>query len=196
MNVPVVYHPDYYADIGSHVFPTRKSSLVLEAIRRHVGDIMGCFHQPSPATREQLLRVHAPEYLADLDACRWTPRTSLSELPLTKGIVDAYYLMAGGTCLAASLACEGGGSMNLGGGFHHAFADRAEGFCYVNDVAVAVREIQARRLVERVGAVRRLPEGHPSARRAAPVATGGAQSSPVRSDTTKNGSSSRMRQAL
>ena len=150
MNVPVVYHPDYYANIGPHVFPTRKFSLVLEAIRRHVGDITGCFHRPSPATREQLLRVHAADYLADLDACRWTPRTSFSELPLTKGIVDAYYLMAGGTCLAASLACEHGGAMNLGGGFHHAFADRAEGFCYVNDVAVAVREIQARRLMERV----------------------------------------------
>jgi len=91
VNVPIVYHPDYYADIGPHVFPTRKFSLVLEAIRRRVGDITGCFHRPSPATREQLLRVHAPEYLPDLDACRWTPRTSLSELPLTKEIVDAYY---------------------------------------------------------------------------------------------------------
>jgi acetoin utilization deacetylase AcuC-like enzyme len=153
VNVPVVYHPGYYADIGAHVFPTRKFSLVLEAIRRHVGDITGCFHRPSPATREQLLRVHAPEYLDDLDACRWTRRTSCSELPLTKEIVDAYYLMAGGTCLAASLACEHGGAMNLGGGFHHAFADRAEGFCYVNDVAVAVREIQARRLIERVAVI-------------------------------------------
>jgi acetoin utilization deacetylase AcuC-like enzyme len=153
VNIPVVYHPDYYANIGPHVFPTRKFSLVLEAIQRNVGDITGCFHRPSPATREQLLRVHAPEYLDDLDACRWTPRTSFSELPLTKEIVDAYYLMAGGTCLAASLACEHGGAMNLGGGFHHAFADRAEGFCYVNDVAVAVREIQARRLVERVAVI-------------------------------------------
>ena len=153
MNVPVVYHPDYYADIGAHVFPTRKFSLVFKAIQRNVGDITGCFRQPSPATHEQLLRVHASEYLDDLDACRWTSRTSCSELPLTKQIVDAYYLMAGGTCLAASLACEGGGSMNLGGGFHHAFADRAEGFCYVNDIAVAVREIQAQRLVERVAVI-------------------------------------------
>ncbi len=153
MNVPVVYHADYYADIGAHVFPTRKFSLVLEAIQRNVGEIMGCLRQPSPATREQLLRIHAPEYLADLDGCRWTPRTSFSELPLTKEIVDAYYLMAGGTCLAASLACQHGGAMNLGGGFHHAFADRAEGFCYVNDVAIAVREIQAQRLVERVAVI-------------------------------------------
>ncbi|MFH1110754.1 MAG: histone deacetylase [Planctomycetota bacterium] len=153
VHVPVVYHPDYYANIGSHVFPTRKFSLVFDAIQRIVGNIESSVHRPSPATREQLLRVHAPEYLADLDACRWTPRTAYSELPLTKEIVDAYYLMAGGTCLAANLACEYGGTMNLGGGFHHAFADRAEGFCYVNDIAVAVREIQAQRLVERVAVI-------------------------------------------
>lgn len=153
VNVPVVYHPDYYADIGAHVFPTRKFSLVFEAIQRNAGDITEWLYQPSPSTREQLLRVHAPEYLDDLDACRWTPRTSASEVPLTKQIVDAYYLMAGGTCLAASLAREHGGAMNLGGGFHHAFADRAEGFCYINDIAVAVREIQARRFGERVAVI-------------------------------------------
>jgi hypothetical protein len=60
VKVPVVYHPDYYADIGAYVFPTKKFSLVFEAIQRNVGDIAECLHQPSPATREQLLRVQRP----------------------------------------------------------------------------------------------------------------------------------------
>lgn len=127
--------------------------MVLEGIRRIVGEAGNYAHVPSPATWEQLLRVHTAEYLADLDACRRTPRTMFSELPLTRQIADAYYLMAGGTCLAAVLAMETGCAMNLGGGFHHAFADRAEGFCYVNDVAVAAREVQAQGLAERVAVI-------------------------------------------
>ena len=153
MSVAVVHHPDYYADIGAHVFPTEKFSMVLEGIGRIVGDASSCVHAPSPATREQLLRVHTAEYLADLDACRRTPRTMFSELPLTRHIANAYYLMAGGTCLTAVLAMEKGCAMNLGGGFHHAFADRAEGFCYINDVAVAARDVQAQGRAERVAVI-------------------------------------------
>ena len=153
MNVPLVHHPDYYSDIGVHVFPTQKFALVLEGIRARISDFDTCVHVPSPATREQLLRAHSTEYLADLDACRRTPRTISSELPLTRQIIEAYYLMAGGTCLAARLALEHSCAMNLGGGFHHAFADRAEGFCYVNDVAVAAREVQTQGWAERVAII-------------------------------------------
>src|SRR5439155_23745876 len=56
---------------------------------------------------------------------------------------------AGGTTLAARRALECGAGINLGGGFHHASADRAEGFCYLNDLAVAIRVLQ------RDGSVRR-----------------------------------------
>ena len=139
--------------IGVHVFPTHKFGLLLEGIRSQVNDLEEYVQVPSPATRDQLLRVHAAEYLDDLDACRRTTRTTSSELPLTRPITDAYYLMAGGTCLAAELALAHGCAMNLGGGFHHAFADRAEGFCYINDVAVAVGDVQALGRAERVPAL-------------------------------------------
>jgi acetoin utilization deacetylase AcuC-like enzyme len=153
MSIPLVHHPDYYSDIGVHVFPTQKFALVLEGIRSQINDFDACVHVPSPAAREQLLRVHTADYLADLDACQRTARTISSELPLTRQIIDAYYLMAGGTCLAAELAVAHGCAMNMGGGFHHAFADRAEGFCYINDVAVAARDVQAQGRVERVAVI-------------------------------------------
>jgi acetoin utilization deacetylase AcuC-like enzyme len=70
---------------------------------------------------------------------RLTHRTLYSELPLERDIVRAYILAAGGTTLAAREALERGAAINLGGGFHHAGPDRAEGFCYINDLAVAVR---------------------------------------------------------
>jgi acetoin utilization deacetylase AcuC-like enzyme len=108
---------------------------------------------PAPASRQELLRVHTAPYLDDLEQLRWSPRTLASELPLTREIVDAYVLAAGGTTQAARAALLSGFGINLGGGFHHAFADRAEGFCYVNDLAVAVRVLQGEGRVRRAAVV-------------------------------------------
>ncbi len=157
MFVPVVYHPDYYSDIGDHVFPTEKFALIYEELKKQVEDFEPHVQRPSPASREQVSRVHTRAYLDDLDGDQHTFRTYPAELPLTKQIVAAYYLMTGGTCLAAQQALEHGCALNLGGGFHHAFADRAEGFCYINDVAVAIREVMAadrgKRVVERAAVI-------------------------------------------
>lgn len=143
-----VYSPLYYADFGPHVFPVEKYRLVYRALLDS-GVPASEFLEPAPATREELELVHTPAYLDDLEACRRTDRTLWSELPLTREIVSLFVLSAGGTTLAAREALEDGWSMHLCGGFHHAFADRAEGFCYVNDLAVAVRVLQ------RDGSIRR-----------------------------------------
>ncbi|HUP20811.1 MAG TPA: histone deacetylase, partial [Gemmatimonadota bacterium] len=104
-------------------------------------------------TREELLRVHTPEYLADLDGAVHTPRTRMSELPISRPIVEFFVLAAGGTTAAARIALERGWAAHVGGGFHHAFADRAEGFCYLNDLAVAARTLLAEGAVERVAVI-------------------------------------------
>lgn len=139
MSVPIVFHPEYMSDIGPHVFPTEKYHLIHEALITQIPELALCVRQPDAATPEQLLRVHTPEYLADLNSHQHTVRTMPSELPISREIVDAYYLMAGGTVYATELALEEGAAFNIGGGFHHAFADHAEGFCYVNDAAVGAR---------------------------------------------------------
>lgn len=138
----LVHAPAYECDIGPHVFPTVKFRLVRERLVAE-GRVRNEDIEPArPAPREDLLGVHSPGYLEDLEHLRWTPRTLASELPLTREIVDAYVLAAGGTTQAARAALDRGFAVNLGGGFHHAFADRAEGFCYVNDLAVAARALQ------------------------------------------------------
>jgi acetoin utilization deacetylase AcuC-like enzyme len=138
----LVHHPDYYCDIGAHVFPTRKFALVRERLLAESPSLV--IAEPDALTRESALLAHTPEYLTDLDGDEHTERTRDSELPLSRQIVSAYYLGTGGTCLASELALKHGGGMNLSGGFHHAFADRAEGFCYLNDIAVATRNLQQR----------------------------------------------------
>lgn len=148
-----VYSPEYYCDIGAHVFPTEKYRLVHRALLED-GDIPAeRFLAPEAASREDLLLVHTEEYVRDLLAFRHTERTRSSELPISEQIVRANLLGTGGTILCCRRALSEGLSMNLAGGFHHAFPDHAEGFCYINDVAVAIRRVQADGQAERIAVV-------------------------------------------
>jgi acetoin utilization deacetylase AcuC-like enzyme len=150
---PVVCSPEYECDIGRHVFPTQKYHLVRDALVADglldPGDVV----LAPAAPRDDLLLVHTPEYLDDLEHLRWTPRTRMSELPLTAEIVRAYVVAAGGTTLAARESLGRGVAVHLGGGFHHAYADLASGFCYINDLAVAIRVLQREGRVRRAAVV-------------------------------------------
>lgn len=149
----LVYSPRYESDIGPHVFPTRKYRLVLEALLAEGIATRADVVEPAPASRAELARVHDEGLLDDLEALRPSERTRFSELPLTREIVDGYVLACGGTTLAARRALEDGTAVHVGGGFHHAFADHAEGFCYLNDLAVAIRTLQHERRVRRAAVV-------------------------------------------
>ena len=129
-----VYSPDYRADIGFHVFPTEKYDLIYKKLGSE-GLIRGDnILSPDRPSNEQLLQIVTHEYLDDLLNCRVTARTYPSEMPVKKDIIDAQILCCGGSYLAARTALEDGVCYHIGGGFHHAFPDHAEGFCYLNDV--------------------------------------------------------------
>jgi acetoin utilization deacetylase AcuC-like enzyme len=148
-----VWSPRYACDIGAHVFPTEKYEATFRALVAS-GDLPAdAALDPPPATRELLAAAHEDAYLDDLEALRWTPRTQYSELPLTREIVDAFALGASGTTEAARLALGYGAAAHLGGGLHHAYAGHAEGFCYINDLAVAARVVLREGLVSRVAVV-------------------------------------------
>ncbi|MFO8008133.1 MAG: histone deacetylase [Candidatus Brocadiia bacterium] len=146
-----IYSPDYYCDIGDHVFRTEKYGLLHKRLVSAglVGEKE--FLRPEPAERADLELVHTPAYVSDLMAGEHTSRTMRSEMPISPGIVQAFVLGAGGTMLACRTALsEGTFAMNLAGGFHHAFPDWAEGFCYINDVAVGVARVREDGMVRRV----------------------------------------------
>jgi len=133
-----VFSSTYEADIGPHVFPTEKYRLVRDALLEG-GVPAEAFREPAPGDRSLLELAHSRAYLEDLFALRLTPATLSSELPLTGEIVRWFETAVWGTLTAGDLAAERGAAMHLGGGFHHAFADHAEGFCYLNDTAVGAR---------------------------------------------------------
>jgi acetoin utilization deacetylase AcuC-like enzyme len=172
----VVYSARYQIDIGPHVFPTQKYSLIYERLvapRPAGGDAersrgvetalilpSQCI-EPEPASWEDLALVHTAEYLDKmrLGTMSLDDQAQL-ELPWSREMVDGFRLMVGGTIDAACVACgvarhglqavptpdAGRTVCHIGGGLHHAFPSHGEGFCPFNDVAVAARVLQARGL--------------------------------------------------
>ncbi len=132
-----VFAPSYKADIGSHVFPTEKYSLIYERLKEEGIVTDTNVYRPEKPSPEDLLKIINNEYLDDLLNIRLTARTFPSELPVKQGIIDAQVLCCNGSYLTAKLAKEDGACYHIGGGFHHAFSDHAEGFCYLNDVVFA-----------------------------------------------------------
>jgi len=157
----VVYSARYRIDIGPHVFPTQKYSLIhARLLETGVIQPQDCV-EPEPASWDELALVHTPEYLHKMRDGAMTPEdVAQLELPWSTEMVEGFRLMVGGTIQAARIACgldefgiqtsEFG--LHIGGGFHHAFPSHGEGFCPFNDVAVAARVLQSRGL-ERVAIV-------------------------------------------
>jgi acetoin utilization deacetylase AcuC-like enzyme len=151
----LVFHPEYYMD--DSVFPmphmfdvypnTRNGVLAHHAVAAE--DQVA----PEVVSRDELVLAHHPEYVDDLLAARRTRRTASSEVPFGPEVIHTLRRIAGGTVVAAREALRRGVAVNCGGGYHHAFADRAEGFCYINDLAVAARVVQKERLAARVAVV-------------------------------------------
>ncbi len=105
---------------------------------------------PEPASDEDLLLVHRREWITKLKhgTLDYFELMKL-EIPYSRKMFDAFWLAAGGSILAARGALRDRVGFNIGGGFHHAFAAHGEGFCAINDVAVAIRKLQQQAVIER-----------------------------------------------
>ena len=147
----VFYTPRYYADIGEgHVFPIRKFELVRDRLVSEGTLAPSEIVEPREAPLSDVLLVHTEDYVTRLRAGALTPReVRRLGLPWSKALVRRSFLATAGTVGAARAALAGGVGANLAGGTHHAFPDHGEGFCVLNDVAVAAR------VLRRDGAARR-----------------------------------------
>ncbi len=109
------------------------------------------FLRADKAPRSVLEKVHDILYLDDFEDGVLDKRMlQRIGLPWSQDLVERTYASAGGTMLAGRLALESGIACYLGGGTHHAFPDRGAGFCILNDVSVAVRQLLSEGLVSRV----------------------------------------------
>ncbi|HEX6503671.1 MAG TPA: histone deacetylase [Terriglobales bacterium] len=139
----LVYSDDYYLPIGAHVFPAEKYRRIYDRlIEAKVAEALD-FLTPNPASDQDILLVHRPEYVHKLKTGTLSAREELEmEIPYSPELVRAFWMAAGGSILAADSALKDGVAFNIGGGFHHAFPNHGEGFCMIHDVAVAIRRMQ------------------------------------------------------
>ncbi len=137
------YSPGYFLPLpDGHPFPMVKfpqaHEMLLTGNVLTVADIT----EVEPAAREHLERVHTPEYLDRLSRGELTPKeTTILGLPPSPELFLRCAREVEGTRQAMRAALTDGAAANLAGGTHHAFADHGEGFCALNDVAVAVRDL-------------------------------------------------------
>ena len=134
-----------------HRFPIAKYELLRQRV---VAAELGAVREPDRVDRASLLRVHTARYVDAFTEGTLAP-DELRRLgfPWSPALVERSYRACGGTLAAARWALDEGIAMNLAGGTHHAFPDRGEGFCVFNDVAIAIRALQAEGRIERAAIV-------------------------------------------
>jgi acetoin utilization deacetylase AcuC-like enzyme len=139
----LIYSDAYYLPIGKHVFPAEKYRRVRDWLIATAVAEASDFLEPQPATDQDILLVHKPEYVHKLRTGTLSAREEMEmEIPYSPDLVDAFWLAAGGSILAARQALKDRVCISIGGGFHHAHPDHGEGFCMIHDVAIAIRRLQ------------------------------------------------------
>jgi acetoin utilization deacetylase AcuC-like enzyme len=147
----------YYTDIfpiplpENHSFPKDKYFLlrmrILEELRGRPVEL----RVPEPASDEDILRAHEPDYVRRLLNGELSDKEIRRVgLPWSAEIARRTRYSVGGTIGACRAALEEGTAVNLGGGTHHAFRDHGQGYCWLNDTAIAARAMQAEGLVRKV----------------------------------------------
>ncbi|KPK81235.1 MAG: hypothetical protein AMS25_07330 [Gemmatimonas sp. SM23_52] len=148
--MPIVWHQGYEADIGLHVFPTRKYRAARDRLIGEGSIAETDIRRPEPVSDAQVALVHTPQYLQKIKYSEFSWQdVMILEVPFSPELREAMWLCAGGSILTGRLALEHGLAVHLGGGFHHGFPDHGEGFCLINDVAIALRALRREGLIER-----------------------------------------------
>ena len=127
-----------------HRFPIAKYALLRDAVLAEGVVPAAALHDPARAPRADVQRVHDAAYIDRL--LRGTMPAAEQRVlgfPWSEVLVERSFRAAGGTLEAAHHALDAGIAMNLAGGTHHAFASHGEGFCVLNDVAIAVQALRA-----------------------------------------------------
>jgi acetoin utilization deacetylase AcuC-like enzyme len=137
----IAWAPEYSHPLPEgHRFPMEKYNLLPEQLLFEGTISEHNLFEPVPAPHEAILGIHTAEYLEKL----LTLNLSAQEIrkigfPLSKSLIYREIKIAGGTISCCEYALNYGISLNIAGGTHHAYSDRGEGFCILNDLAIATQ---------------------------------------------------------
>jgi len=137
--VKIAYSPLYKYELPEgHRFPMIKYELIPEQLLYEGSVTDDHFFHPDQLSEEEILMTHTSEYLDKLNALT-LDRKEVRNIgfPVAKSLIERGKYIANGTLQCARFAMEEGCAMNIAGGTHHSFADRGEGFCIFNDIAIS-----------------------------------------------------------
>jgi len=122
----------------NHRFPMSKYELLPQQLLREGTITNENFFAPPPMDINRILAVHDLNYWIKLDQLNLTKQEiRRTGFPLSRQLIDREVTIMNGTKMCTDFALENGVAMNIAGGTHHAFTDRGEGFCLLNDIAIA-----------------------------------------------------------
>ncbi|NEN22459.1 histone deacetylase [Cryomorpha ignava] len=121
-----------------HRFPMEKYSLIPAQLLHEGSFTEANFFHPKPIDDELILKVHDKEYLEKLKTLSLSKREQrVTGFPLSAGLVQRELEITQGTVSGVDYALQYGASANVAGGTHHAYPGHGEGFCLLNDIAIA-----------------------------------------------------------
>ena len=136
---------------AGHRFPIAKYALIREQLLWQGVAEPADFYEPGLCAEADVLRVHTADYWHRVRDLQLSPREVRNlGLPQSPQLVRRSLSSSAGTLQSALLALRDGIALNLAGGTHHAFADRGEGFCVLNDQAIAAAYLLAHGLARQI----------------------------------------------
>lgn len=148
----VAWSPEYVLPLPpGHRFPMSKYEMLPQQLMYEGTLTDSNFFKPEPVSEDWIMRTHDREYWVKLKNLQLTPKEMRRVgFPLTYELVRREITIVHGTMLCTDYALQFGVAMNIAGGTHHAFTNKGEGFCLLNDIAMAAHYLLAKDLVKKI----------------------------------------------
>jgi acetoin utilization deacetylase AcuC-like enzyme len=148
----IAFHPIYKHPLPEgHRFPMIKYELLPQQLIHEGTCTKANFFEPEIPNDKYIVAAHDPEYFYDLLNMKISAKASRKiGFPLSEDLVERERIIAGGTLKACDFALEHGIAMNIAGGTHHAYSDRGEAFCMLNDQAIGAKYLLKEGLAKKI----------------------------------------------
>jgi acetoin utilization deacetylase AcuC-like enzyme len=148
----IAFHPIYKHPLPEgHRFPMLKYDLLPEQLIYEGTCDKDHFFEPTIPEDSNILRVHTPDYYQDLKQLTLDKRAARKiGFPLSDSLIEREVIIADGTIKGSEFALQHGIAMNIAGGTHHAYTNRGEAFCLLNDQAIGARYLQDKQLANKL----------------------------------------------
>ncbi|MDJ1493751.1 histone deacetylase [Cytophagaceae bacterium DM2B3-1] len=148
----IAWAPEYAHPLPEgHRFPMEKYTLLPEQLLYEGTVSSENFFRPTPLEEKWILTTHEKSYWEKLKNQTLTPaEIRRTGFPLSDSLVRREIIIAQGTIQAVHFALQYGVAMNIAGGTHHAFTNRGEGFCLLNDIAIGANYLLETKLAQKI----------------------------------------------